>query len=212
MSATATYKTDVTYVSDGRNAMWHLPFPFLHPSDIGVRLIDKLGLYHDIETPDNFIAYWDYIVCVVPVGWRINIRLIPPLSKVLAGLAVRPQTKQILDRHKIKAIGPDQYASESDDGSYDELAEDVEGIDTDVPFPDLQNDRTVLIEGNPADVTPDCDAQKVCSASKTCSCGCDSGPTYQGIGCPCTTQCNCEDARKMRPTDFNPHWVPGGLE
>ena len=202
------YRTDATYVSDGRSAMWHLPFPFLHPSDIGVRLIDTLGLHHEKTTPNDFIVYWDYIVIVVPVGWRIQVYLKPPLELVLAGLATLPKHKQILDRHKIKAIGPDQYASECEDGSYDELAESVEGLNDDVPLPDLQNNRTVLVEGDPAIVTADRAAQKSCHSSRHAPCGCDPGPRYVGIGCPCNSK--CEDARRIRPQDFNHHWIPGG--
>ena len=200
------FKVEVTYVSDGRGAMWQLPFPFLHPSDIGVRLIDTLGIYHEKHTPDEFVVYWDFIVCVVPVGWRIKIWLIPPLERVLAGLAVLPKTKQILDRHKVKAIAPWQYASESADGSYDELAQDVEGLENDVPFPELQNDRIVLAGGNPQVVTAEKDAQKDAACHGHCDCG--AAPVYQGIGCPCVSK--CDDARRIRRQDFNPLWIPGG--
>lgn len=201
------YKTSVTYVSDGRGAMWHLPFPFLHPSDIQVRLVDSLGLEHELTTPNGFIAYWDYIVCVVPVGWRIRISLIPPLEVVLAGITSQKKTKQILDRHKIKAIGPDQYASESEDGSYDELSEDVEGIEHDVPFPDLQNDRLVMIEGDPknAPISADEDAQ---TCARVASCGCRPPLGHQSVGCACVSQ--CEPPREVRRPYDVPMWVPEG--
>ena len=158
----AEYKTSVEYVSDGRNAMWHLPFPFLKPSDIGVRLTDLNGLDHCLSTPNEFIAYWDYIVCVVPVGWRISIWLIPPLEEVLRGKAMLPKTKQILDRHMVRAVDQDKYDSESEDGVYIELGSDVipGDVDSDVPSPELQNDRNVMVEGGDiCQITPDDERQ-----------------------------------------------------
>ena len=162
---TPEYKSSVVYVSDGRNAMWHLPFPFLHPSDIGVRLIDPNGIEKPLRTPDEFLAYWDYVVCVVPVGWRIKLWLIPPLEEVLAGRAILPGTKQVLDSHKVKAVPAGEYDSESEDGVYIELETDSlpDKPCSDVPSPELQNDRRVLVEGTdrPHPVTPDADGQHV---------------------------------------------------
>lgn len=142
--------------------MWHLPFPFLHPSDIGVRLTDPDGLERRLRTPDEFIAYWDYVVCVVPVGHRITLWLIPPLEDVLAGRAVLPKTKQILDSHKVQAVQAGQYDSESEDGVYIELETGTEDGDpfSDVPAPELQNDRRVLVEGGGQEpLTPDSESQ-----------------------------------------------------
>ena len=107
------YKTSVTYVSDGRDAMWHLPFPFLHPSDISVKIIDKLGIEKQLYTPNDFVVYWDFICCVVKPGYRIRIDLIPPLEKVLAGKTAQKKNKQVLDRHKVQAILPEEYVNES---------------------------------------------------------------------------------------------------
>ena len=189
------YQTTVEYVSDGRVAMWHLPFPFLHPSDISVIVTDSMRIEHRWHTPDQFIAYWDYIVAVVPVGWTIRISLIPPLETVLAGLAKLPKHKKLLDTHKVQAISTQAYLSECEDGSYDVLAEDVEGLDDDVPFPELQNDRRVLIEGDPnvTHVTPCHDNECVkpnCHALE-----------YESIGCACVKKCGNNNLKSIHLID-----------
>jgi len=213
------YQRSVTYVSDGRNAMWHLPFPFLNPSDIGVRLIDENGIEKQLTTPNEFIAYWDYVVCVVPVGWRIRLWLIPPIEDVLAGRAVLPKTKQVLDSHKVRAVQNGQYDSESEDGVYIELETDAQADNpfSDVPSPELQNDRRVLVEGGDQEpITPDMDGQGPLPLTMA---HCGPWVPHPSLGwLPCPPPCiprpydPCRPPHRVVKVKPGNGWLPGGVE
>ena len=104
----------IIYESDGRHAAWHLPFPFLRPSDIGAIIIAPDGLEIEKKPNFDFIVYWDFIVCVVPAGYRIKLFLKRPIDVILQELAK-------LELHKVKNAN-------IENGSFADYAEQQDGV------------------------------------------------------------------------------------
>ena len=80
----AGLQTSVRYASDGTSAVWHIPFPYRTPADVGVKLIDNGGLEKALTCGKEYVINGSSVMCVVPAGCSIVLWLCAPLDDVLS--------------------------------------------------------------------------------------------------------------------------------
>lgn len=80
----AGLQTSVRYASDGTSAVWHVPFPFASPADVGVKLIAADGQERRLSQGADYVINGSAVMCVVPSGCSIAIWLDAPIDAALA--------------------------------------------------------------------------------------------------------------------------------
>lgn len=80
----AGLQTSVRYASDGSAAVWHIPFPFRTPADVGVKLIAADGLEQPLTCGKDYVINGNAVMCVVPAGCSLVLWLCAPLDDVLS--------------------------------------------------------------------------------------------------------------------------------
>lgn len=79
----AGLQTSVRYASDGTSAVWHVPFPFASPADVGVKLIAADGRERRLTQGTDYVVSGGSVMCVVPAGESIVIWLDAPVEAAL---------------------------------------------------------------------------------------------------------------------------------
>ena len=79
----AGLQTSVRYASDGTSAVWHVPFPFASPADVGVKLIAADGRERRLTQGTDYVVSGGSVMCVVPAGCSIVIWLDAPVEAAL---------------------------------------------------------------------------------------------------------------------------------
>ena len=77
-------QTSVRYASDGGSAVWHVPFPYALPGDVGVKLISADGQERRLSLGVDYVIDGSSVTCVVPAGSSIVLWLDGPLDGALA--------------------------------------------------------------------------------------------------------------------------------
>jgi len=88
MSQTAI-TTSVRYVSDGTLASWPVPFPFVMPAQLGVKIVNAEGQERRLAYGTDYLLSNNCVMAVVPLGQSIVIWLDAPLETVLQSVASR---------------------------------------------------------------------------------------------------------------------------
>ena len=79
----AGLQTSVRYASDGESAVWHVPFPYASPGDVGVKLISADGQERRLSMGTDYVINGSAVMCVVPSGCSIVLWLDAPLDAAL---------------------------------------------------------------------------------------------------------------------------------
>lgn len=79
----AGLQTSVRYASDGTSAVWHVPFPFASPADVGVKRIAADGRERRLTQGTDYVVSGGSVMCVVPAGESIVIWLDAPVEAAL---------------------------------------------------------------------------------------------------------------------------------
>lgn len=91
----AGLQTSVRYASDGTSAVWHVPFPFASPADVGVKRIAADGQERRLTLGTDYVVSGSAVMCVVPAGCSLALWLDAPIDAALAAsrsAAVRQET------------------------------------------------------------------------------------------------------------------------
>ena len=91
----AGLQTSVRYMSDGTSAVWHVPFPYASPTDVGVKQIAADGMEKTLTQGTDYVLNGSAVMCVVPAGCSICIWLNASIDSAMTAVRtamLAPQT------------------------------------------------------------------------------------------------------------------------